>query len=116
MSCKKSLTDNSRNRLYWRSTGTAPPVLMMAGQKGSDTVSKQTAKVIAAAVNLLEQADEILKRARAAEVAEYDSLPESVQMSERGWALLGRIRILDEFIGELYLYDLQGLIDRPDRC
>ena len=116
MSCKKSLTDNSRNRLYWRSTGTAPPVLMMAGQKGSDTMSDKSVKQIGVAVNLLRQADEILKWARAAEIAEYDSLPEGVQMSERGCTLMGRIRILDEFIGELYLHDLQGLVDRPDRC
>lgn len=68
-------------------------------------------KRIAAAINLIEQATEILGSVRDDEQETFDNLPESLQGSERGETMEEYIYTIDEFLAALDLDELQEIVD-----
>jgi len=63
-------------------------------------MNKARRKEIARAIELIEEAREILENVRDEEQDAFDNMPESIQSSERGEAMEEYISILDDFIDE----------------
>lgn len=63
-------------------------------------MNKARRKEIARAIELIEEAREILENVRDEEQDAFDNLPESLQSSERGEAMEEYISTLDDFIDD----------------
>ena len=74
-------------------------------------MNKQRRKQIAAAIELIEQAQAILEEVTAEEQEAYDNLPEGIQASERGELMEEYIYTLGSFQDALDTGDLQEIID-----
>lgn len=74
-------------------------------------MNKQRRKQIAAAIELIEQAQAILEEVTAEEQEAYDNLPEGIQLSERGELMEEYIYALESFQDALDTGDLQEIID-----
>lgn len=74
-------------------------------------MNKQRRKQIAAAIELIEQAQAILEEVTAEEQEAYDNLPEGIQASERGELMEEYIYTLEGFQDALDTGDLQEIID-----
>lgn len=74
-------------------------------------MNKIRRKEIARAIELMEQAREILESVRDEEQEAYDNMPESLQCSERGEAMDGYIWTIDEVMGYLDTDSLQEIVD-----
>ena len=76
-------------------------------------MNKTRRKEIARAIELMEQAREILEAVRDEEQEAFDNMPESLQGSERGEAMEGYISTLEEVVGSLDVdtAPLQEIVD-----
>lgn len=76
-------------------------------------MNKIRRKEIARAIELMEQAREILEAVMDEEQEAFDNLPESLQYSERGEAMEEYIDTLQEKIGDLDIAgdELQEIVD-----
>lgn len=74
-------------------------------------MNKIRRKEIARAIELMEQAREILESVRDEEQEAYDNMPESLQGSERGEAMDGYIWTIEEVMESLDTDSLQEIVD-----
>jgi hypothetical protein len=74
-------------------------------------MNKVRRKEIAKAIELLEQAREILESVRDDEQEAFDNMPESLQSSERGEAMEEYIYTLEEAIEAIDTDELQEIVD-----
>lgn len=75
-------------------------------------MNKLRRKQIAAAIELIERAYEILYQVREDEQEAFDNLPEGLQCSERGEAMEEIIDNLEEYLDALDIVDeLQEIVD-----
>lgn len=74
-------------------------------------MNKVRRKEIAKAIELLEQAREILESVRDDEQEAFDNMPESLQGSERGEAMEEYIYTLEEAIEAIDTDELQEIVD-----
>ena len=74
-------------------------------------MNKARRKEIARAIELMEQAREILESVRDEEQEAFDNMPESLQGSERGEAMEEYIYTLEEAVENLDTDALQEIID-----
>lgn len=74
-------------------------------------MNKQRRKQIAAAIELIEQAQAILEEVIAEEQEAFDNLPEGIQASERGEAMEEYIYTLESFQDGLDTGELQEIVD-----
>ncbi len=74
-------------------------------------MNKVRRKEIAKAIELLEQAREILESVRDDEQEAFDNMPESLQGSERGEAMEEYIYTLEETIEAIDTDELQEIVD-----
>ena len=74
-------------------------------------MNKQRRKQIAAAMELIEQAQAILEEVIAEEQEAFDNLPESLQTSERGELMEEYIYTLESFQDGLDTSELQEIVD-----
>ena len=74
-------------------------------------MNKARRKEIARAIELMEQAREILEAVRDEEQETFDNMPESLQGSERGEAMGGYIYTLEECMETLDTDSLQEIVD-----
>lgn len=66
---------------------------------------------IAEAIELIEQAKEILESVKDEEQEAFDNMPEGPQCSERGEIMDGYVGTLEEFIDNLDTDELQEIVD-----
>ena len=74
-------------------------------------MNKIRRKEIAQAIELMEQAREILEAVADEEQEAFDSLPENFQNSERGEAMEQYIGMLEEAVENLDTDELQEIVD-----
>lgn len=74
-------------------------------------MNKLRRKQIAEAIDLIEQAREILESVKDDEQEAFGNMPESLQSSERGEAMEEYIYTLESFLDELDTDELQGIVD-----
>lgn len=74
-------------------------------------MNKQRRKEIAKAIDLIEQAREILENVKDEEQEAFDNMPESIQVSERGEQMEDYIYTIEEIIGNLDTDELQEIVD-----
>ena len=74
-------------------------------------MNKLRRKEIARAIELMEQAREILEAVMEEEQEAFDNMPESLQCSERGEAMEEYIGTLEEAIDNLEADELQEIVD-----
>ena len=74
-------------------------------------MNKQRRKQIAAAIELIEQAQAILEEVIAEEQEAFDNLPEGIQASERGELMEEYIYTLESFQDGLDTGELQEIVD-----
>ena len=81
------------------------------GQK-ENSMNKQRRNKIAEAIDLIEQAREILEAVQKEEQEALDNMPESIQNSERGETMAEYISTIEDFIAEhLDTDSLQEIVD-----
>lgn len=73
-------------------------------------MNKLRRKEIAKAIELLEQAREILEQVKDDEQDAFDNLPESFQYSERGEEMEDCIYTIEEFLDSLDTDELQEIV------
>lgn len=74
-------------------------------------MNKIRRKEIARAIELMEQAREILEAVRDEEQEAFDNMPESIQTSERGEAMEDYIYTIEEAMENLDTDALQEIVD-----
>lgn len=74
-------------------------------------MNKLRRKQIADAIDLIEQAMEILEQVRDDEQEAFDNMPENLQGSERGEVMEEYIYTLESFLDELDIGELQDIVD-----
>lgn len=74
-------------------------------------MNKARRKEIARAIELIEQAREILETVMDEEQEAFDNMPESLQSTERGETMEEYISILEERIDALDTDELQEIVD-----
>lgn len=74
-------------------------------------MNKARRKEIARAIELMEQAREILEAVMEEEQEAFDNLPENLQSSERGEAMEEYISTLEDSIDALDTDELQDIVD-----
>ena len=74
-------------------------------------MNKARRKEIARAIELIEQACEILEAVRDEEQEAFDNMPENLQGSERGEAMEGYIGAIEEIMDYLDTSSLQEIVD-----
>jgi poly-gamma-glutamate capsule biosynthesis protein CapA/YwtB (metallophosphatase superfamily) len=74
-------------------------------------MNKQRRKEIAKAIELIQQAREILEGVKDEEQEAFDNLPENLQSSESGEKMEWCISGIEDFLEYLDTDELQGIID-----
>ena len=74
-------------------------------------MNKQRRKEIAKAIDLIEQAREILEAVLDEEQEAFDNMPESLQSSERGETMEEYISTIEDFLDYLETDSLQEIVD-----
>ena len=74
-------------------------------------MNKARRKEIARAIELMDEAREILEAVKDEEQEAFDNMPESLQCSERGEAMEGYIGTLEEVVYNLDTDALQEIVD-----
>lgn len=74
-------------------------------------MNKQRRKEIAKAIDLIEQAREILEAVLDEEQEAFDNMPESLQCSERGETMEEYISTIEDFLDYLETDSLQEIVD-----
>jgi len=74
-------------------------------------MNKARRKEIARAIELMEEAHEILESVRDEEQEAFDNMPEGPQNSERGEAMEGYISTIEEVMDYLDTSSLQEIVD-----
>ena len=74
-------------------------------------MNKQRRKEIAKAIDLIEQAREILEAVQEEEQEAFDNMPESIQNTERGETMEKYISTIEDFLDNLDTDNLQEIVD-----